>query len=59
MINYNIYVYVHAPDLQCRTHLDYDQSLATNALKHLMDQLEERILQIDFTDLSKNVLKHL
>jgi len=25
----------------------YDQSLATNALKRLMDQLEERILQTD------------
>ena len=26
-------------------HVDCNQSLATNALKHLMDQLEERILQ--------------
>ena len=31
------------------------QSLATNALKHLMDQLEERILQ---TDQLKNTSKH-
>jgi len=29
------------------TNLGCGQSLATNALKHLMDQLEERILQID------------
>ena len=33
--------------------LGYGQSLATNALKHLMDQLEEKILQ---TDQLKNVL---
>jgi len=26
---------------------DCDQSFATNALKHLMDQLQERLLQID------------
>jgi len=41
-----------------KTSSDYgcDQSLATNALKHLMDQLEERILQ---TDQLKNVSKHL
>jgi len=33
-----------------------DESLATNALKHLMDQLEERILQ---TGQLKNASKHL
>jgi len=32
------------------------QNLVTNALKHLMDQLEERILQIDQL---KNTLKRL
>jgi len=35
---------------------DCDQSFATNALKHLMDQLEARILQ---TDQLKNVPKRL
>jgi len=38
------------------THKDYDQSFATNILKRLMDQSEEKILQIDQ---SKNILKHL
>jgi len=33
-----------------------NQSLATNALKHLMDQLEERILQ---TNQLKTALKRL
>jgi len=36
--------------------VDYGQSLVTNALKHLMDQLEERILQ---TDQLKNASKRL
>jgi len=37
-------------------HLGCSQSLAANALKCLMDQLEKRILQ---TDLLKNALKYL
>ena len=36
--------------------LSYGQNLAANILKHLVDQLEQRILR---TDQSKNALKHL
>jgi len=34
------------------------QSLATNALKHLMDQLEERILQINQLKNTSKCLQH-
>jgi len=44
------HVVKHLLDIGC------SQSLATNALKHLMGQLEERILQ---TDQLKNISKLL
>ena len=51
--DYSIYSFVEYMDLRfieittVKRGKGCGQSLATNALKHLMDQLEERILQTD------------
>jgi len=39
-------------------HIGCGKNLATNALKHLMDQLEERILQIDQLKNASKRLQH-
>jgi len=50
LINFWIKAYV--------AHIGYGQSLATNALKHLIDQLEEIILQIDQLKNASKRLQH-